>query len=86
MRNLFTWAAARLVAAFALTLPLAAMADFEKTNPVTGETENYSWKFVGTDTWDDTSYWQDSASANPSGVPAKSGGNVWDPVLFDGDT
>ena len=86
MSKLFNWAAARLVAAFALALPLAAMADFEKTNPVTGETENYSWKFVGTDTWDDTSYWQDSASANPSGVPAKSGGNVWDPVLFDGDT
>ena len=61
-------------------------ADFEKTNPVTGETENYTWKFVGTDTWNGTGNWQDSTGANPSGTPAKSGENTWDPILFDGNT
>ena len=66
--------------------PLMASADFAKTNPVTGETENYTWKFVGTDTWDGTGNWQDSSGANPSGTPAKSGENTWDPILFDGDT
>ena len=72
----------------ALTLGLVATgwADFSKTNPVTGETENYTWKFVGTDTWNGTGYWQDSSGANPSHVPAKSGDDTWDPILFDGNT
>ncbi|MBR5549246.1 MAG: hypothetical protein IKU71_05910 [Kiritimatiellae bacterium] len=72
----------------ALTLGLAstAWADFQKTNPVTGETESYTWKFVGTDTWNGTGYWQDSSGANPSGVPAKTGEDTWDPILFDGNT
>ena len=80
------------VALRAITLTLVicatggAWADFAKTNPVTGETENYTWKFVGTDTWNGTGYWQDSSGANPSGVPAKSGENTWDPILFDGST
>ena len=86
MSKLFNWAAARLFAAFALALPFAAMAEIQKTNPVTGETENYTWKFVGTDTWNGTGNWQDSSSANPSGTPAKSGENTWDPILFDGNT
>ena len=68
------------------TALLTARADFAKTNPVTGETENYRWKFTGTDTWNDTRYWQDSSGANPSGVPAKSGSNQWEPILFDGNT
>ena len=66
-----------------------AWADFEKENPVTGETENYTWKFVGTDTWNDNSKWENSSGGNPSegGIPAKSsGGGVWDPILFDGNT
>lgn len=76
--------------ALALTLVICATggawADFQKTNPVTGETENYTWKFVGTDTWNSTGNWQDSSGNAPSGVPAKSGDNTWDPILFDGDT
>ena len=60
------------------TLPLTAV------NPVTGETENYTWSFVGTDTWNGTGYWRNSSGANPSGTPAKSGENTWDPILFDG--
>ena len=70
----------------AMTTGLGAWADFAKTNPVTGETENYTWKFVGTDTWDGTGYWQNSDGANPTGVPAKSGDNTWEPILFDGGT
>ena len=93
MSKLFNWAAARIVAAFALALPLAAMAEIQKTNPVTGETENYTWKFVGTDTWNGTQYWQNSDSTPPVGVPAKSGDSSWGgsddqwlPILFDGNT
>ena len=62
----------------------AARADFAMTNPVTGEQESYTWKFVGTDIWNGTGYWQDSSGANPSGVPAKTGSNRWEPILFDG--
>ena len=60
------------------TLPLTAV------NPVTGETENYTWSFVGTDTWNGTGNWRNSSGANPSGTPAKTGENTWDPILFDG--
>lgn len=63
-----------------------ARADFAKTNPVTGETENYTWKFVGTDTWNGTGYWQDSDGNNPTGVPGKQGDSTFDPFLFDGTT
>ena len=55
-------------------------------NPVTGETEEYTWKFVGTDTWNGTGNWQGADGNHPSGTPAKSGENVWDPILFDGNT
>ena len=72
--------------AFAAALPMAAVAGTDKTNPVTGETETYTWKFVGTDTWGQTQYWQDSGSNPPSGVPAKTSDNTWDPILFDGNT
>ena len=58
MRNLFTWAAARLVAAFALALPLAAMAEVPMANPVTGETETYSNAFIGeTEEWNSADNW-----------------------------
>ena len=60
------------------SLPLTAV------NPVTGETENYTWSFVGTDTWNGTGNWRNSSGANPSGTPAKTGENTWDPILFDG--
>ena len=74
---------------FALLVVLCATggawADFAKTNPVTGETESYTWKFVGTDTWNDTSKWEDSSGSNPVGVPAKTsnGNDQWEPILFD---
>lgn len=75
-----------LACAAALGLAAGAFASIDKINPVTGETEEYTWKFVGTDTWNGTQYWQDSDGANPSAVPAKSGDNTWDPILFDGNT
>lgn len=69
----------------ATALGLGAWADFAMTNPVTGNAENYTWKFTGTDTWDNVAYWQNSDGANPSAVPGKSGSNVWAPILFDGN-
>ena len=86
MKKLTQGATRLLVLALGLGLVSTAWADFQKTNPVTGETESYTWKFVGTDTWNGTGYWQDSSGANPSGVPAKTGENTWDPILFDGNT
>lgn len=77
----------RLALALCFATPLVSWADaITAVNPVTGETETYTYKFIGTDTWDGTEYWQDSSEANPSGTPAKSGGNTWDPILFDGNT
>ena len=61
MRKLFNWAAARLAAAFALALcfatPLVSWADaITAVNPVTGDTETYTYKFTGTDTWNGVEY------------------------------
>lgn len=73
----------RLALALCLATPIVSWAGFDRTNPVTGETETYTWKFVGTDTWNGTGNWQDSDGGNPSGTPAKTGENTWDPILFD---
>ena len=70
----------------AILLTGGAWADFAKTNPVTGATENYTYKFVGETTWNGTGYWQNSSGANPSGVPGKQGESTFDPFLFDGNT
>ena len=79
----------RFALALCFATPFVSRADaIERTNPVTGETETYTWKFVGTDTWNGSQYWEDSTGANPAdgGVPAKtSGGDIWDPILFDGN-
>lgn len=76
----------RFALALCFATPFVSRADaIERTNPVTGETETYTWKFVGTDTWNGTNYWQDSSGNAPSAVPAKSGDNIWDPILFDGN-
>ena len=63
-----------IVRTFAFALALCATggawADFTKTNPVTGATESYTYKFVGTDSvWNNTANWQDSSGSNPSAVP-----------------
>ena len=77
----------RLALALCLATPFVSRADaITAVNPVTGETETYTYKFIGTDTWNGTEYWQDSNGDNPSAVPAKSNDNIWDPILFDGNT
>ena len=92
MSKLFNWAAARLVAAFALALcfatPLVSWAADAITavNPVTGETETYTYKYVGqSSTWTATD-WQNDADpvANPDNAPQTPSSNVWDPILIDG--
>ena len=78
----------RLAHIFALALALfiapGAWADFTQTNPVTSEQETYKWKFTGTDAWNGSDYWEDSDGNHPSGVPAKTGSNQWEPLLVDG--
>ena len=91
MSKLFNWAAARIVAAFAFALcfatPLVSWADAITTvNPVTGETETYTYKYVGqSSTWTATD-WQNDADpvANPDNAPQTPSSNVWDPILIDG--
>ena len=71
---------------FIILATSGAMAGFEKTNPVTGATETYTWKYVGTDNiWNNTSNWQNLSGANPTEVPGKTDSNNWDPFLFDGN-
>ena len=89
MKKITRGAMRLIVLALGLGLLPSAWADFTKTNPVTGETENYTWKFVGTadNVWNSNGNWQDSNGDNPAndGIPAKtSGDDVWDPILFDG--
>ena len=71
MSKLFNWAAARIVAAFALTLPLAAMAEVQKTNPVTGETETYVNSFTGSG---DPAEWNRADNWDTQAIPFISGG------------
>ena len=81
MSKLFNWAAARIVVAFALALPLVAMADVQMTNPVTGETETYENTFVGgSGKWNSAENWTLKESDK---VPFVSGGN-FAPALVTG--
>ena len=73
----------RIAAAAFFALPVVAMADFAKTNPVTGETETYENTFTGeTAEWNSAANWQ---LKEESKVPFISGGN-YDPALVDGKT
>ena len=56
-----------------------------KANPVTGETETYTWRYVDTthNTWNSTGNWQDENSAFATAVPQL--GNNYDAFLVDGD-
>jgi len=93
MSKLFNWAAARIVAAFAFALPLAADASplllaavnaLEKENPVTGETEIYDNGFDSEESseWNSAGNWTLKESDK---VPFVSSGN-YDPALVDGKT
>lgn len=74
--KLFKWAVA-----ITCSLPLAAMAEVQMTNPVTGETETYENIFVGTaGGWDSSSNW---TLKETDKVPFVSGGN-FDSALVTG--
>ena len=74
--KLFKWAVA-----ITCSLPLAAMAEVQMTNPVTGETETYENIFVGTaGGWDFSSNW---TLKETDKVPFVSGGN-FDSALVTG--
>jgi len=74
--KLFKWALA-----MTCSLPLAAMAEVQMTNPVTGETETYENIFVGTSgEWDSSSNW---TLKETDKVPFVSGGN-YDSALVTG--
>ena len=80
MSKLFNWAAAHIVAAFAFALPLAAMAEVQMTNPVTGELESYTNAFVGA-----SLEWNSADNWDTGNTPFISGnyGN-YDPALVTG--
>ena len=62
-----------------------AWADFTMTNPVTGENQSYTWKYVGTDgVWNSNSNWKDSSDNVPQDnkVPGITSVGVWDPFFF----
>ena len=74
--KLFKWAVA-----ITCSLPLAAMAEVQMTNPVTGETETYENIFVGTaGGWGSSSNW---TLKETDKVPFVSGGN-FDSALVTG--
>ena len=94
MSKLFNWAAARLVAAFVLALPLAAdafpllfaaaQAPVEAVNPVTGDNETYDYRYIGDEgTWT-AADWEDADENQPAAVPQATGSNVWGPLLIEG--
>ena len=56
---------------------------FSATNPVTGETAAYCYKYVGNGAWN-ADDWIDPENKHPATGPALSGGNIWDPILIDG--
>ena len=93
MSKLFNWAAARLVAAFALALPLAAdafpllfaaVSGMDRNNPVTGETEIYDYNYIGSGEWT-ASDWQNANGEVPDKAPGTDGSGIWSPMLIDID-
>ena len=65
--------------AFAAALPMSAVADTAKANPVTGETETYVNTFTG-----ETAEWSDADNWGTGNRPFVSGN--YDPALVDGKT
>ena len=77
----------RFALALCLATPFVSRADaITAVNPVTGETETYTYKYIGqSSTWTATD-WQNAADpvANPDNAPQTPSSNVWDPILIDG--
>jgi len=86
--------AASLAVLLALDLASAGLADATANNPVTGASESYTYKYVGSEsdsTWEAVANWRnadDTAYSVASGLaPNLSDSNVWTPLLFfDGST
>ena len=56
-----------------------------KKNPVTDETETYTYKYVGTTgTWTADDWVASDGSTKPNAAPNTPSSNVWDPILIDG--
>lgn len=81
----FNLALKGVVLGLALCASTRAWADFTMTNPVTGEPESYTWKYVGTDgVWNSKGNWEDSAGSNPTGDKGVGiHGGSYDPFYFD---
>ncbi len=76
-----TKATTRLLAIlFAMFATTGAWAATDKTNPVTGENQSYTYNYTGSGAWT-ASDW----SPTPSNVPQASGSGVWDSLLIDGN-
>ena len=81
----FNLALKGVVLGLALCASTRVRADFTMTNPVTGENQSYTWKYVGTDSvWNSKSNWQKSDGANPT-VDKGAGihGGPYEPFYFD---
>ena len=85
--NKLTHGATRLlVLALGLGLVSRAWADpITADNPVTGETETYAYKYVGTSgTWV-ASDWQNADGSPAANPPNTENSAIWDPLLIDGN-
>ena len=65
--------------AAAFGVALGAFADFTETNPVTGETETYTYKYVGTD-----GSWTTAANWSPEATPYIANANAYSAAVVDG--
>ena len=72
----------RAAATAFFALPAAAMADITKTNPVTGETETYAYRYVGSGDWT-ASDWVDANNDAPDAAPGTDNSAIWSPMLVD---
>ena len=78
----------RLALALCLATPIVSWADaITAVNPVTGASDTYTYKYVGTEgTWT-AADWEDADGNPPAAVPQLSGEQpeVWDSLLISGD-
>ena len=65
--------------AAAFGVALGAFADFTKANPVTGETETYTYKYVGTD-----GSWTTAANWSPEATPYIANASAYSAAVVDG--
>ena len=76
--------AAMLAVAFMLCATSAWADTITAVNPVTGDTDTYSYRYVGSSGAWTAGDWQNSESSSPAYAPNTSGSGVWDALLIDG--